>query len=69
MVRFLKLARNSKGATAIEYLLSRVLYGLYEIPIFEGRVVQEEPDLIVLEYIPMQNFGAEDEENLRKLLR
>lgn len=57
------------GASAIEYLLSRVLYGLYEIPIYEGRVIQEAPDLIVLEYIPMQNFGQRDEQNLLQLLR
>lgn len=57
------------GAMAIEYILARVLYSMYNMPILEGQIVQEKDNLIVLEYVAMQTFTAEDEQRLLTLLR
>jgi phenylacetate-CoA ligase len=57
------------GAMAIEYILSRVLYQMYEIPVFEGQIVQEADDLITLEYVPMIEFGDGDAQKLINLMR
>jgi len=57
------------GAMAIEYILSRVLYQMYEMPVLEGQIVQEADDLIMLEYVPMMEFGDGDAQKLTEILR
>jgi phenylacetate-CoA ligase len=57
------------GAMAIEYILARVLYSMYKMPILEGQIIQEAENLIVLEFVAMQSFTDEDEQRLLALLR
>jgi len=57
------------GAMAIEYILARVLYSMYKMPILEGQIIQESDNLIVLEFVAMDSFTGEDEKHLLSLLR
>ena len=57
------------GAMAIEYILARVLYSMYKMPILEGQIIQESNNLIVLEFVAMQSFTSDDEHRLLSLLR
>lgn len=57
------------GASAIECILAKALYGIYDMPVLAGRVVQESNDLIVLEYVPTEKFSAEDKNTMLKILR
>lgn len=57
------------GAMAIEYILARVLYSMYKMPILEGQIIQEAENLIVLEFVAMQSFTDEDETHLLAMLR
>lgn len=57
------------GAMAIEYILARVLYSMYKMPILEGQIIQEADNLIVLEFVAMQSFTDEDQQRLLALLR
>lgn len=57
------------GAMAIEYILARVLYSMYKMPILEGQIIQEKENLIVLEFVAMDTFTPEDENRLLGLLR
>ena len=57
------------GASVIECILARVLYGMYELPVLAGRVIQESNDLIVLEYVPSEQFSEKDKETILNNLR
>lgn len=57
------------GAMAIEYILARVLYAMYKMPILEGQIVQERDDLVVLEYVALNDFTTENERHLLQLMR
>lgn len=57
------------GAMAVEYMLDRVLFRIYKMPILEAQIIYEPTDNIVLEYAPMANFTGEDANKLRNLLR
>jgi len=57
------------GASAIECILARVLYGMYEMPVLAGRVIQEADDLVTLEYVPTEKFSEKDAEQLQAILR
>ncbi|MCE5187077.1 MAG: hypothetical protein LLF76_13220 [Planctomycetaceae bacterium] len=57
------------GAMAIEYILARVLYAMYKMPILEAQIIQERDDLVALEYVGLSEFNAESERQLLKLLR
>jgi len=47
------------GASAIECILARILYAMYDMPVVAGRVVQETSDLLTLEYVPDAGFTDE----------
>lgn len=57
------------GAMAVEYMLDRVLFRIYKMPILEAQIIYEPTDHVVLEYTPMVNFTTEDANKLRNLLR
>jgi phenylacetate-CoA ligase len=57
------------GAMAIEYILARVLYAMYKMPILEGQIVQEREDLVTLEYVALDAFTPDDGAKLLTLLR
>lgn len=57
------------GASAIECILARVLYSMYQMPVFEGQIIQEADDLITLEYVPMDGFSEKDADVLKNLLK
>lgn len=57
------------GAMAIEYILARVLYSMYNFPILEGQIVQEGDNQLVLEYVAMNTFTEDHERQLQVLLR
>jgi acyl-coenzyme A synthetase/AMP-(fatty) acid ligase len=56
------------GATAIECLLAHVLYGMYEMPVLAGQVIQESASDVVLEYVPAEGFSEKHAQQLRELL-
>jgi phenylacetate-CoA ligase len=56
------------GASAIECILARVLYAMYEMPVETGRVVLEEPSRLVLEYVPAHGFTEDHEQTLRRVM-
>ncbi len=57
------------GASAIECILAHVLYGLYDMPVLAGQVIQEKSDELMLEYVPTSGFNDEHKQLLQKLLR
>lgn len=56
------------GASAIECILARVLYSMYDMPVVAGRVVQDGPNVLTLEYVPDEGFTAKHAERLRAVL-
>lgn len=56
------------GATAIECILAKVLYGMYSMPVAAGQVIQETSETMVLEYVPAEGFLNEHTQKLRQLL-
>ena len=62
-------SRRTLGATAIECILAHVLYGMYEMPVLAGQVIQEGADRVVLEYVPTDGFSRKDADRLHNLLR
>ena len=56
------------GASAIECILARILYAMYDMPIVAGRVVQEAGDVLTLEYVPDAGFNDEHVERLRAVM-
>jgi len=57
------------GASAIECILARALYGMYDMPIVAGRVIQQAGDLVVLEYAPTSAFDNTHYEKLMQVFR
>lgn len=57
------------GATAIEDLMENVLFSMQGMPILEGQMVQEQPHLMVLEFVPLDGFSEKDADRLRDLLK
>jgi phenylacetate-CoA ligase len=57
------------GASAIEYILERILTSMYQLPVLAGRVVYDSMGTLVLEYVPNERFEAVHGEQLEKLMR
>lgn len=56
------------GASAIECILARILYTMYDMPIVAGRVVQDASDVLTLEYVPDAGFTAGHVARLRAVM-
>lgn len=56
------------GASAIECILGRILYSMYDVPVAAGRVVQDAPDMLTLEYVPSTGFTDEHAKYLRVVM-
>ena len=54
------------GVAAIDGILGRIIYGMYDMPVLAGRVVQESEDLVTLEYVAADGF---DQRHMRRLTR
>jgi len=57
------------GASVIECILARVLYGMYDMPVVAGRVIQEADNLVVLEYVPADRFSGRHAKEIEDILR
>jgi phenylacetate-CoA ligase len=57
------------GASAIEYILERILQSMYQLPVSAGRVLQEGADTLVLEYVPEKAFRPVHADQLRNVMR
>jgi len=57
------------GASAVEYVLERILQSMYRLPVTAGRVVQDGPDQLTLEYVGAEGFQPVHAEQLREVMR
>lgn len=57
------------GASAIECILAKILYTMYQMPVVTGRVIQTQSDLLTLEFVPAQGFEEEHGRRLQAVLR
>ncbi len=57
------------GASAVEYILERILQSMYQFPVVAGRVFQEGPDTLILEYVPDKGFLSTHADQLRDVMR
>ncbi len=56
------------GASAIECILARILYAMYDMPVVAGRVVQDASDALTLEYVPDAEFTEEHAGRLARVM-
>jgi len=56
------------GVTAIEDIMENVLFSIQKMPILEGQMIQESPDLMTLEYVPLEGFSPKDADKLKLLV-
>jgi phenylacetate-CoA ligase len=57
------------GASAVEYIVERILQSMYYLPIVAGRVVQDGPGSLTLEYVPDKSFEPGHAEQLQQVMR
>lgn len=57
------------GASAIEYILERVLQSMYRLPVVAGRVVYDGASTLTLEYVPKATFSTDHAGNLRSVMQ
>jgi len=57
------------GASAIECILARILYRLYDMPIAVAQVINGSDGAMMLEYVPMDKFNDKDADKLREIMR
>jgi phenylacetate-CoA ligase len=56
------------GASAVEYILERILQSMYHLPVLTGRVIYDKHDQLTLEYVPSEGFKDEHERQLQAVL-
>lgn len=56
------------GVTAIEDLMENVLFSMQGMPILEGQMIQESPDVMTLKYVPLMGFSQKDAKKLKLLV-
>jgi len=56
------------GASAIEWILTNILFTMYDMPIVAGRIIQNAGDVLTLEYVPDIGFTSEHRERLQAVM-
>lgn len=56
------------GVTAIEDIMENVLFSMKTMNILEAQMIQESPDVMTLEYVPLDGFPQKQAQSLKSLL-
>ncbi len=56
------------GATALECIMENVLFAIQNLPILQGQMIQELPDVMTLEYVPLRGFCQKNADMLKSLV-